>query len=314
MHAACCGPNMWTATAGSATVNINGKAAHRKDDAQKHCGGSGKLIVGSADDHHRRRRRRRRRRLRAAAAALRRTRRAAAAWPAPARSREHLQQPHQQQRQRRRRARLAEPVCRRPPNNATPGQDPNQPPQKAAAQWKTVWSDDQVARVQRCQIVDFEGPRRQERRSTAAPTAFRACRQNASYAVTIVGATTIQGTVNDADGKPVAGGAKDSRRAHLRRGGRRRDRQLRARGRWRAWSRTSPTPPTSSPSQNKARGQVRRSRTTLPMAAGVRAVLRGDAGTVVTFTSDAQGKYSVEGLLPGEGYHIEVVDSGPKRR
>ena len=49
LHAACCGPNMWTADAGSGTVFINGKAAHRKDDAQKHCGGDGKLIVGSAD-------------------------------------------------------------------------------------------------------------------------------------------------------------------------------------------------------------------------------------------------------------------------
>jgi len=49
IHAACCGPNMWTATAGSGTVFINDKAAHRKDDAQSHCGGSGKLIAGSPD-------------------------------------------------------------------------------------------------------------------------------------------------------------------------------------------------------------------------------------------------------------------------
>jgi uncharacterized Zn-binding protein involved in type VI secretion len=49
IHAACCGPNMWTATAGSGTVFINGKAAHRKDDAQAHCGGSGKMTTGSGD-------------------------------------------------------------------------------------------------------------------------------------------------------------------------------------------------------------------------------------------------------------------------
>jgi len=49
VHAACCGPNMWTATAGSGTVKINNKKAHRKSDADKHCGGSGKMIAGSGD-------------------------------------------------------------------------------------------------------------------------------------------------------------------------------------------------------------------------------------------------------------------------
>jgi len=47
MHAVCCGPNTWTATAGSGTVMINNKAAHRTGDADKHCGGSGKLTGGS---------------------------------------------------------------------------------------------------------------------------------------------------------------------------------------------------------------------------------------------------------------------------
>ncbi len=49
VHAACCGPNMWTAVKGSSTVFINGKAAHRKDDDDQHCGGMGKLIQGSPD-------------------------------------------------------------------------------------------------------------------------------------------------------------------------------------------------------------------------------------------------------------------------
>lgn len=49
IHAACCGPNMWTAKVGSATVNINGKPAHRKDDMDQHCGGVGKMIEGSPD-------------------------------------------------------------------------------------------------------------------------------------------------------------------------------------------------------------------------------------------------------------------------
>jgi hypothetical protein len=40
---------MWTANAGSGSVNINGKAAFRKDDATQHCGGSGTQNTGSSD-------------------------------------------------------------------------------------------------------------------------------------------------------------------------------------------------------------------------------------------------------------------------
>jgi len=47
IHMACCGPNMWNAQTGSATVFINGKPAHRKGDMTKHCGGVGELTMGS---------------------------------------------------------------------------------------------------------------------------------------------------------------------------------------------------------------------------------------------------------------------------
>lgn len=47
VHAACCTTNTWVAQAGSSTVFINGKAAHRVGDATSHCGGSGKLAEGS---------------------------------------------------------------------------------------------------------------------------------------------------------------------------------------------------------------------------------------------------------------------------
>jgi len=40
IHAACCGPNTWTA-------NRNGRAAHRMGDQTRHCGGLGRLIEGS---------------------------------------------------------------------------------------------------------------------------------------------------------------------------------------------------------------------------------------------------------------------------
>jgi uncharacterized Zn-binding protein involved in type VI secretion len=49
VHAACCATNMWTANAGSGTVNINGKAAFRMNDATKHCGGSGQQTQGSSN-------------------------------------------------------------------------------------------------------------------------------------------------------------------------------------------------------------------------------------------------------------------------
>lgn len=45
---ACCGANMWEADAGSGTVFINGKEAHRLGDKTKHCGSfPGQLIEGS---------------------------------------------------------------------------------------------------------------------------------------------------------------------------------------------------------------------------------------------------------------------------
>lgn len=47
VHAACCGPNTWTAIQGSATVLINSRGAHRQGDQAHHCGGVGVLISGS---------------------------------------------------------------------------------------------------------------------------------------------------------------------------------------------------------------------------------------------------------------------------
>jgi uncharacterized Zn-binding protein involved in type VI secretion len=47
VHSSCCGGNTWIAQAGSATVFINNKPAHRMNDAVQHCGGIGKLIEGS---------------------------------------------------------------------------------------------------------------------------------------------------------------------------------------------------------------------------------------------------------------------------
>jgi uncharacterized Zn-binding protein involved in type VI secretion len=49
VHSACCGPNTWNAAAGSGSVKINGIPAHRLGDMTAHCGGTGKLIVGSAN-------------------------------------------------------------------------------------------------------------------------------------------------------------------------------------------------------------------------------------------------------------------------
>lgn len=48
-HSVCCGPQTWQAFAGSSTVKIEGKAAHRKGDATKHCGGMGTLITNCCE-------------------------------------------------------------------------------------------------------------------------------------------------------------------------------------------------------------------------------------------------------------------------
>lgn len=47
MHAVCCNTNTWTAKDGSGTVFINSIKAHRKGDADTHCGGQGKMVDGS---------------------------------------------------------------------------------------------------------------------------------------------------------------------------------------------------------------------------------------------------------------------------
>lgn len=49
IHAVCCGPNMYKTAKGSGTVFINGKKAVRKGDKTTHCGGSGKMIMGSGN-------------------------------------------------------------------------------------------------------------------------------------------------------------------------------------------------------------------------------------------------------------------------
>ncbi len=47
IHAACCGPNTWTALTGSGTVLINNKGVHRLNDQDQHCGGLGYMVEGS---------------------------------------------------------------------------------------------------------------------------------------------------------------------------------------------------------------------------------------------------------------------------
>jgi uncharacterized Zn-binding protein involved in type VI secretion len=49
VHGACCGANTWMAIEGSETVIINGMYAHRRFDADQHCGGMGLMVDGSPD-------------------------------------------------------------------------------------------------------------------------------------------------------------------------------------------------------------------------------------------------------------------------
>lgn len=49
VHSVCCGANTWQALSGSTSVLINHRPAHRLGDQDRHCGGLGYLIEGSAD-------------------------------------------------------------------------------------------------------------------------------------------------------------------------------------------------------------------------------------------------------------------------
>ncbi len=49
VHSSCCGANTWVVAMGSSTVFMNGLPAARIGDQTTHCGGTGKLIIGSPD-------------------------------------------------------------------------------------------------------------------------------------------------------------------------------------------------------------------------------------------------------------------------
>ena len=47
IHAACCGPNNYTIASGDESVLIDGRPAAHKDSLTQHCGGAGKITMGS---------------------------------------------------------------------------------------------------------------------------------------------------------------------------------------------------------------------------------------------------------------------------
>ena len=47
IHSSCCGPNTYKTAEGSSNVFVNGKPLVRMGDKTKHCGGDGKMIMGS---------------------------------------------------------------------------------------------------------------------------------------------------------------------------------------------------------------------------------------------------------------------------
>jgi hypothetical protein len=130
--------------------------------------------------------------------------------------------------------------------------------------------------------------------------------QGADFSITLQGTVTVSGKVTDSDGKGVAGVKVHVERAF----GDPIDVETDSSGTWKAegFVKDEPYHAHVVSVKSKAEGTLV-DENQRPMA-GVQAILRGDAGTVKHFTSDAQGKYSVEGLLPGEGYHIEVVNTG----
>lgn len=293
---------MWTANAGAPHVNINGKPAHRMNDAQQFCGGSGKLIQGSAtvivgdggggggggsgsggSGSA------------AGGSTSAGTAGQSSTYGGPGSSSGSAGSGANQSQN---------PANA---NNAAPGNNPNQPPQKAQAQWKTVWDDDQSS-VGGLKSV-YEGGGTSKELDGGSQT-VPGLDQNGPYSVTLQGTVTVSGKVTDSDGKGVAGAKVHVERAF----GPAVDVETDSSGAWKAegFVKDEPFHAHIVKVTVKAEGTLV-DENNAPMA-GVQAVLRGDAGTEVKFTSDAQGKYSVEGLLPNEGYHIEVINTGPRRR
>ena len=210
IHAACCGPNMWTAKMGSATVFINGKAAHRKGDMNQHCGGIGTLIEGSDNVN-----------VgdggggggggggsgntvsgNSTSGSAANTGNSSSNSPGSSASSPSS-------------AAGSDATCgsgapgeqgaEGTAPNGHPGSDPNTPPAKAPADWKAEFSDGKAVKGFRSLFQTSGGTEEKLTPDGGGHTSHGSYAKGQDYTAAIIGIITVEGKVESATGKPIVG-------------------------------------------------------------------------------------------------------------
>jgi uncharacterized Zn-binding protein involved in type VI secretion len=297
-HQACCKANMWTAQIGSATVFINGKAAHRMNDMTTHCGGVGRLIEGSSDV------------ITGGAAGGGggggggpgdSARGGAGGSAATAGATQDGSQAATGT-SGGGAANANSPANAAGSSPATPG--PNQTPVTSQATWAIEYDDGTAITAVRAKYEGRTGPKDLDGARNSVPGIF----EGDEYSLTLTGTEKAKGVLQDADGQPVANAKLKIERSF------------------------GPTAEATTDAQGKYEidglitGELydvtvvsSASKATFtiedPMGrpmASVRARVYADTGLVKDVTSGSDGKVEVEGLLPGEGYSVEI-DPGSRK-
>jgi hypothetical protein len=304
IHAVCCAANMWTAQAGSATVFINGKKAHRLNDATKHCGGQGRLIEGSDDvivgdgggggsgsggsSHNSSSSASGGGAGKSAAAKESSTASGGGGGAGGAAASQQQSQEDQQNNQNN--------------QNNQKQQTPPPQPQKVPCEWTVQWSDGKPLKGFKSK---FESPKGAVLDLTPDGQGhFKAdgFDKGAPYAVSIIGATTVTGKLQDEDGKPIA----DAKVTIDRTFGDSIDVTTDAGGNWKlaGFVEEELFDVTITEVKVKAEGKFVDEKGK-PLA-GVSALATLDSGREVYITSDSDGKWKIEDMMPGEGFVLEV--------
>lgn len=281
IHAVCCGPNMWTAQQGSQTVFINGKAAYRMNDPSKHCGGQGKLIEGSDN-------------VIVGDGSSGGSSSSGSGQTSNSNTSETGQAAKGQGPQ---------PAKEKKgdPSQAQPQQQKKDQPKPAQAQWKIQLDDGtSVSGVK----AKYAGPGGDEEK-TGASGNKSGLMEGDEYSLTLEGTITVQGKLQDPDGKALA-----NAKLHIER----------------AWGPGSDVT-TDSSGAFKVEGFIKDEPYEIAVVSldtkvsfkiededgkavtGLKVSVSQDEGITVSGESDASGKVEVEGLWPGEPYDVVVTET-----
>jgi uncharacterized Zn-binding protein involved in type VI secretion len=283
IHAVCCGPNMWSAQAGSATVFINGKAAFRKDDPTRHCGGSGKLIEASTNVV-----------IGDAAGG------GGGSGGTAKTSSSGVVQGGASSAQTTAAAKQAAAAAAAAAGQG-PAAAPAQPaaPKPATAIWAVQWPDGAAVGGVK---VQYEGPGGNEEK-TGARGQKAGLQEGDEYALTLVGTVAARGKVQDPDGKAVAGARLRIERSY----GASVDVTTDGSGQYEVPGLVQDEPYAVTVLETTTKAVITLVDEAGKPRASVRVRVVADGGLVLERDSDGAGKIEIEGLLPGEGYTVEVL-------